>query len=213
MRIIACVHGDGDDGVALVAAVHRQIRPPEEVIVVVSSESSACDFTNYSRVTNVTTDSRPVLVGLLEAAMHRMSSMSPAEKYETAFMLAERTELRKDATDYLRKTYMPGRIVCFHTENAYLIAERLATRLDPSGVVLVPCRVLERLVSEWQQFSGLLSDMQGSRGVGFGWWCASKGIQTGAIGAAVRYARPLDGLDMNMVEMAGDHISNFWRAE
>lgn len=213
MKIIACVHGAGDEAVSLVASLHRQIRPPEEVIVTVPNTTSGQPFAAFSKVSSILATEQAPLVAVLGAAYAKWQTLTPAERYDTAFLLLHNTELRKDAVDYLRRTYVPGRVVTYHTEDPYQIAGYAVTRLEASGAVLVPSRVFEKLSVDWAEMYRKLLQLPGSKGVGFGWWCASKGVQCGAVGAAVRYARPFESLDIAQVDAAGDHITNFWCAQ
>lgn len=214
MKIIACVHGAGEELTALVAALHRQIRPPEEVLVSLPNTSSGSEVSQYSKVTRVESTEDDPLVSILSLAIERLHQLTPAERYDAAFLLlSSRVELRKDAVDYLRRTYVPGRIVAYQTENPYSIGGLTVSRLDASGVVLVPCRVVEKLSQDWEEMSRKLRELPGYKGIGLGWWCARRQIPSGIVGSAVRYARSLDAFTMDDVERAGDHITNFWCAE
>ncbi len=213
MKIIACVYAAGEPGVELVASLHRQIRPPEDVLVAIPNTSNGEDLIKYSRVSLVEATEQAPLVALLTLALNRWRTLSTAERYDTAFLFAHNVEVRKDAVDYLRKTYVPGRVVCFASENPYSIAGQNVTRLDATGVLLVPCRIMEKIDQDWADLSSKLISLPGYKGVGLGWWAASRGVQAGCVGAAIRYARPLEAFDMANVDLAGDHITNFWCAE
>ncbi len=189
MRIICLVY-EGDDkeqARQAVSMMHRQIRAPEDVRSVVG-------------------DGQPIEV-LLRHAFEAWRQLDERGQRDTAVLLQHDCELRKDAVDYLRKTYMPGRVVTYLQENPYLINGHHAMRLDPAGLVLLPPRFFRQVQGREDEVLDFVHSTPGSKELAFGYVVAKEGIQAGALGSMIPYCRPLHVVNMAEVETTGDFLT------
>ncbi len=166
-------------------SVRRQIRAPEETVDVGSTRMSV----------------------LLRAGLSRWAALEERERADTCVMAVAQSDLRRDAVDYLRKTYVPGRAVALYGQDPYYIGGVHCHRLDPSFCVLLSPRALRAITEEVLQRMAEVGELGGSEGVVLGWALASAGVKCGVLGASVQYARPLVMPTMAEVDVAGDYLS------
>ncbi len=190
MKIVCLVFSQigSEEGKTASIMMSRQIRAPEEVHVVEG-------------------DSDPVST-LLAEAFRMWHTLTDSQQRDTAFLLQGQCEIRKDAVDYLRKTYVPSRIVTYLQQNPFLINGVHAMPLDPSGLVLLPPRFFRMASTKADELVTFIKSTPGSKSTAFGYFVAKHfGIPAGALGSVVPYCRPLKQWDMTLVEETGDYLS------
>ena len=191
MRIVCLVFSQIGSEVGKIAStmMQRQIRPPEEV-----------------RIVEGDSDSNP-LVCLLREAFNVWRSLDESSQRDTCVLLQSDCEVRKDAVDYLRKTYVPGRIVTYLQQNPFLINGIHAMPLDPSGLVLLPPRFFRVTESEYEKLLEFVDTTPGCKATAFGYFVAERKLLAGTLGSTVPYCRPNTRWDMARVEITGDYLS------
>ncbi len=182
MKIIACVVDE-----ATSVMLRRQIRAPEEIVVCEGSGS--------------------VLERMLSGAFERWSLLETRDR-DVCFLLVDGCVLRKDALDYLRKTYVPNRIATYNPENPFNMRGKHLKRLDPSGCVLLPSKFMRLNEGKKDELLDWMRRCEGSKGVALGYWCACQNIPAVYIGSTEVYCTSNTQVDMTEVDKAGDFISS-----
>ncbi len=170
---------------ATAASVRRQLRAPEEVLEASTERLS----------------------DLLEAGLARWGELTEKERADSCLLLVSDCDLRRDAVDYLRKTYVPGRVVTLYGQDALLVKGVHCFRLEASFCVMLSSRAVRAVGQETVAMMRSAAAEGGSEGLVLGWQLAGMGIKCGAVGASVQYARPLVNPTMAAVEAAGDYLS------
>ncbi len=182
MKIIACVVDD-----SMVPVLKRQIRAPEEILVAEGEGS--------------------YISRMLSTVFNYWSNLSSKER-DVCFLLVGGCSLRKDALDYLRKTYVPNRIATFSPENPFMMRGMHVKRIDPSGCVLLPSKFMRLNEGRKDELLDWIWRCEGSKGIALGYWCAKQNIPAVYIGSTEVYCTPNTSVDMTEVDKAGDYISN-----
>ncbi len=205
MKIIACVFEDISKN-SIISMLKRQIRAPEEILVCGKEDvRDRCAGDTVVYMGDMGCESE--MESVLRMAFKRWSSMDSSER-DVCFLLVGDCVLRKDAVDYLRKTYVPGRISTFSSENPYFMRDTHVRRLDPSGCVLISAKFMRSNEGRQDDLFRWISTCPGSKGVALGYWCAKQKIPALHIGATVVYCEPNNRVDMTLIDSTGDYISN-----
>lgn len=148
-----------------------------------------------------------VMDSLLKCAFARWSEMGSKER-DVCFLFVGDCVLRKDATDYLRKTYVPGRISTFSAVNPYFMRETHVRSLDPNECVLISSKFMRMMEDKQDALSKWIRGFNGSKNIAFGYWCAKAGITTTYVGATVQYCNSNSPPNHEEIETAGDFITS-----
>ncbi len=179
MRLIAVTDA------ATAPSVRRQIRAPEEVLEAPSERLS----------------------DLLEAGLRRWEELTEKERADSSLLLVSDCDMRRDAVDYLRKTYVPGRAVTLFGQDPLLVKGVHCCRMEASFCVMLSARAVRALGAETVAMMRSAAAESGSEGLILGWQLSGMGVKCGAVGASVQYARPLVNPTMAAVDAAGDYLS------
>lgn len=205
MKIVACVYEESGKE-SMIPVLRRQIRAPEEILVCGWGVEDRCTYDNTVYMGKEEDGACP-MAALLRCAFERWERMESKER-DVCFLFVGDCVLRKDATDYLRKTYVPGRVATFSGMNPYLIRNTYTRCLDPSECVLLSSKFMRMNEDKKDRLIQWIKDCQGSKGVALGYWCAKAYIPAVYIGATVQYCTPSSRPPHQDIEAAGDFISS-----
>lgn len=205
MKLIACVYEDATKS-SMIPMLKRQIRAPEEILVCgMEDVRERCIGDTVMYMGDMGGESE--MESLLRMAFKRWTEMHTSER-DVCFLLVGDCVLRKDAIDYLRKTYVPGRVSTYSSDNPYFMRDTHVRRLDPSGCVLISAKFMRSNEARQYELFKWISSCPGSKGIALGYWCAKQKIPALHIGATVIYCEPNNRMDMTQIDLAGDYISN-----